>query len=181
MYIGVKDNNSRINKQIRDYCVVNFKYLPRFEQVYYLNNINKTPEHNIEKGNKFLEDLKNYNYTKDSNDKIGLCVDARLQKYPLIPDFRHAQIILERDLVDLAYLIVESGTKTTDYIKAINNFLVQEKLFEHSVDILSDYLESMEITIDVVNMIRKTLVSIKDKDLFKTYSKLFEKFFEEIF
>jgi hypothetical protein len=181
MYIDIKNNDNWVNQQIRDYCVVNFKYLPRFEQVYYLNNINKTAEYNIEKGNKFLEDLENYNFTKDSQYKIGLCVDARLQKYPLIPDYRHAQVILSRDLADLTYLIVESGTKTTDYITSINNFLIQEKLFERSVDILSDYLESMEITIDVVNVIRKTLVNIKDKDVYKTYSKLFEKFFEEIF
>lgn len=179
MYVGRK--NSDKNNQIRDYCVINFKYLPRYEQVYYLNNLNKNLEYNVEKGNKFLEDLKNYNFTKDENDKIGLCVDVRLQKYPLIPDYRHAQVILERDLEDLAYLIVESGTKTNDYVKAINNFLVQEKLFERTINILSDYLESMEITIEIVNSIRKTLLCIKDKEIFKIYLKLFEKFFEGVF
>jgi len=180
MYVGIQ-NNKINNKKILEYSGLNFNYLTKYEQIYYLNNINKPYDYNIEKANKFLEDLYNYDRSPQNFNKIGLYFDVRLQKYPLIPDYRHILIILERDLNDLTYLIVETNTKTQDYVRAITEFLSREKLFTHTIDILSDYLESMEITIDVVKNIRKILEKIKDKDTFKKYSRLFEEFFEGIF
>ena len=180
MYVGSKNSNYT-NKLNSKYINMNFGLLPRYKQIYYLNNISKEKEYNSTKSIKFLYDLKRYNSTSEDYDKIGMYVDSTLQKHPVIPDYRHALIILERDLLELSHLIVESDIQNNDFIIAIKKFIEQEKIHKNTIQIITYYLDSMEITSKVVENIKKSLNQIKNKEIYNKYSIVFDYFFEEIF
>jgi hypothetical protein len=180
MYVGSK-NSTYNNKLNHNYLNLNYGILPKYKQIYYLNNISKTKEYNSTKSIKFLQDLKRYDFSIESYEKINMYVDSTLQKYPVIPDYRHALVILERDLLELSHIIVESNISNNDFIITLKEFIEKEKMYKNSKQIISYYLDSMEITISVVQNLRKSLLKIKNKEIYNEYSKLFEYFFEEIF
>jgi hypothetical protein len=183
MYLGY-NNNLKSNLKIKlkeNYSNINYGILPKYKQLYFLNNINKPKEYNEIKALLFLEDLNKYNSTFESFNKITLYLDETLQKYPIIPDYRHALVVLERDLLEISHLIVETNISNNDFLISIKKFLEQEKINKNSKELLKYYLDSMEITRDIVTYFRNILNNIKNKEIYSEYSKIFEFYFEEIF
>jgi hypothetical protein len=96
-----------------------------------------------------LNVLKNCDPNDPKLDEIvGYWVDALSHNKPAIPDFRHACVVLEKQLIDVVYCIVETGIAQNDLIITIESYTELSEINDNVIEILTLYLECLKNTTD---------------------------------
>ncbi len=80
--------------------------------------------------------------------------------------YQHAYIILERDLVDHAYMVINSNITEDEMFKAIEYFIKSEKIKTYTYKILLDYITKIKsFDDDKKNIINGLISNISNTDM----------------
>ena len=85
----------------------------------------------------FLKDLKNCQLD-----------DISFEKYinnTIVLDYRHALIILERDMIDHVDILFKAKISENDILIALEKFFMNEQIHHYTINILHDYLDYLSM------------------------------------